>query len=302
VLRFHRLLGQLPLALHPDPRRALVIGLGGGATPGAMSRQAGVEIEVVELSTALVDGADRLRHVNDDVLRRPNVRLRVDDGRNYLLLASRRYDVITADIIRPFHAGAGNLYSAEYFRLASEALADDGLMAQWVDTSSETQYRLIVRTFQSVFPHTTAWADGRLLIGAKGPLRLDPGDYAQRLRDPAAREALAALGLDSADALLSLCTAGPDALRRLVGPGPLLTDDRPLIEYFLTLPPGDRPVDVARLREDEGAHRECRAARVPGSAGRHPTRPAPAPVDRTPVPPGAFAARLPSARAWPSHR
>lgn len=278
MLRFHRLLGLLPLALHPAPQRALVIGLGGGATPGAMSQQAGVEIEVVELSTALVNGADQLRYVNNDVLRRPNVRLRVDDGRNYLLLTPQRYDVITADIIRPFHAGAGNLYSAEYFRLASDALADDGLMAQWVDTSSDTQYRLIVRTFQSVFPHTTVWADGRLLIGAKGHL----DDYARRLRDPATREALAALGLDDANALRSLCTAGPEALRRFVGPGPLLTDDRPLIEFFLTLPRGARPLDLALLRGDGEGRTGCPAAA--GRAGRRgaepPIRPA---TDRAPA-------------------
>ncbi len=266
MLRFHRLLGQLPLALHPDPQRALVIGLGGGATAGAMSRQVGVEIDVVELSTALVRGADQLPHVNNDVLRQPNVRLRMDDGRNYLLLTSQRYDVITADIIRPFHAGAGSLYSAEYFRLAHDALADDGLMAQWVDTSSETQYRLIVRTFQSVFPHTTAWADGGLLIGSKGPLRLDPEGDARRLRDPATREALEALDLGSTDALLSLCTAGPEEVRRFAGPGPLLTDDRPLIEYFLTLPRGDRPVDLARLRGVEGEHKGCPIAPDPGAA------------------------------------
>ncbi len=54
----------------------------------------------------------------------------MDDGRNYLLLTSQRYDVITADIIRLFHAGAGSLYSREYFRLAHDAPADDGLMAQ----------------------------------------------------------------------------------------------------------------------------------------------------------------------------
>ena len=28
----------------------------------------------------------------------------------------------------------------------------------------------------------------------------------------------------------------PDALRAFAGQGPLLTDDRPLIEYFLSLP------------------------------------------------------------------
>jgi hypothetical protein len=43
--------------------------------------------------------------------------------------------------------------------------------------------------------------------------------------------------------------AGPDELRAFVGPGPLLTDDRPLVEYFLSLP-RDREVDLSTLRGD----------------------------------------------------
>ena len=31
-----------------------------------------------------------------------------------MLLTPERYDVITADVIVPMHAGAGNLYSVEY--------------------------------------------------------------------------------------------------------------------------------------------------------------------------------------------
>ena len=34
----HHRIGALPMMLHPDPRRVLVVGLGGGATAGAASR------------------------------------------------------------------------------------------------------------------------------------------------------------------------------------------------------------------------------------------------------------------------
>jgi spermidine synthase len=114
MLRTHRLIGHLPMVLHREARRALVIGLGGGATAGAVSQHPGVTVDVVELSDSVRKSAVYFAHVNYDVLRRPNVRLRVDDGRNYLLTTSERYDVLTADIIQPIHAGAGLLYSVEY--------------------------------------------------------------------------------------------------------------------------------------------------------------------------------------------
>ena len=87
--------------------RALVVGLGGGATPGAVSQHAGAQVQVVELSSSVVGAAPYFSHVNYDLLHRDNVQIRVDDGRSFLTFTDRRFDVITADIIQPGHAGAG---------------------------------------------------------------------------------------------------------------------------------------------------------------------------------------------------
>jgi hypothetical protein len=38
-------------------------------------------------------------------------------------------------------------------------------------------------------------------------------------------------------------------MRAFVGEGPVLTDDLPLVEYFLSLP-RDRPIDIRTLRGD----------------------------------------------------
>jgi hypothetical protein len=195
-----------------------------------------------------VHAADWFRHINGDVLRRPNVRLVIDDGRNYLRLTPKRYDVITADIIQPFSAGAGHLYSAEYFRLARNALKDDGLMLQWIGLRTEVQYKLIMRTFLSVFPHTTLWDNGGLMVGSKQPLQLDPADLERKRQDLATREGLESMGLHSFEALLSAYTAGPEELHRLVGPGPILTDDGPMAENFLSLPHDARMLDLTNVR------------------------------------------------------
>lgn len=237
MLRCHQLMGHLPMMLHPNPRRVLIIGLGGGATAGAVSLHPGAQVDVVELSTSVVRGSAWFRRANFDVLHRPNVRLRIDDGRNYLLLARQRYDVIAADTIHPIDAGAGNLYSQEYFRLCRNALNEDGLMLQWVPASSCAPHGdLFLRTFLSVFSESTLWMEGSLLVGGKRRLKLDRPAYEQKLNLPGLREALAEVGLASFESLRRLYTAGSDELRRSVAPGPVLTDDRPRIEYFLTLP------------------------------------------------------------------
>ncbi|MGH9148692.1 MAG: fused MFS/spermidine synthase [Vicinamibacterales bacterium] len=231
----HRRIGHLALVVHPDPREALVVGLGGGATAGAAAIHSGVALTVVELSPSVVRAASFFEHVNHGLLKNPRVRVVTDDGRNHLLLTSQRYDVIAADIILPFHAGANNLYSADYFRLAREALRPGGLVLQWV-SGTEAEYKTIMRTFLSVFPETTLWGDGSLMIGSDRPLRLRQSDFDWKLQVPGRREAFAELGIKTFDDLLKQYIAGPAELSRLVGAGPVLTDDRPLTEYFLSLP------------------------------------------------------------------
>ena len=173
----------------------------------------------------------------------------MDDARNVLLVGRDRYDVITADIIQPTHAGAGLLYSSEYFALARRALNDGGLMAQWVGPRSEVYYKLIARTFQGVFPETTVWADGSLLIGSTRPLAIDREALTRRFPPPELQASLAAAGFPDAASALEQFTAGPQELRAFLGPGPVLTDDKPMLEYFLSLPDSTKPVDLTGLKQ-----------------------------------------------------
>jgi spermidine synthase len=247
VVGIHREIAALALALHPAPRRALVIGLGGGVTAGALSRDNRLAVQVVELSRAVTAAAALFQHVNDNVLQHPNVGVRVDDGRNFLLVTPQRYDLLTADIIQPHHAGAGNLYSVEYFRLARAALAEGGIMVQWVSPRSDVHYKAILRTFLEVFPEASLWSDGTLVVGGREAVRPDADRFAQRLAEPGARSALASLGIGSFSALQSRYLADSYSLRGFVGEGPILTDDQPRVEFYLSLPRGDRPVDLRGL-------------------------------------------------------
>ncbi|MBI3967214.1 MAG: fused MFS/spermidine synthase [Chloroflexi bacterium] len=251
---FHRLIGHLPMVLHPEPKEALVIGLGGGVTAGAVAEHSRAHVDVVELSGGVVRGSEWFRHVNADVLHRPNAQLRVDDGRNFLLLTRKRYDVITADLIWPFNAGSGNLYAAEYFQLARNALRDDGIMLQWIGAKSDAQYKLVMRTFLSVFPDATLWFRGGLLVGTKRPLQLSRAAIERHLRDPELREPLRSVGITDFDTLLSMYWTGPDELRQYVGLGPILTDDRPMVEYFLSLPPDEPVADLSGYRREPQRH------------------------------------------------
>jgi spermidine synthase len=252
MVQVHRQIGLLPAAIHPSPRKGLVIGLGGGVTGGALGLVDGLSLDIVELSDSVVRAAGWFAHVNGDVLNQPHARLRVDDGRHYLLTTRERYDIVTADIIQPIHAGAGSLYSAEYYHLAKRVLAPGGLMLQWIGNRPESQYKLMVRTFLDVFPHATAWAGGTLLVGTTQALKLDPEKFQAKLSHERTRRALESIALPNFEALLARYTAGPDELREFVGPGLILTDDRPLVEYHRSLPSNEPEIDLSGLKGDPG--------------------------------------------------
>jgi spermidine synthase len=81
IAQEHRVIGLLPMAVHPHPDRSLVIGLGGGVTAGAVSAFGYRSVEIVELSSEVVSGSRFFADLNGDVVHRPNVHVRVDDGK-----------------------------------------------------------------------------------------------------------------------------------------------------------------------------------------------------------------------------
>jgi hypothetical protein len=91
------------------------------------------------------------------------------------------------------------------------------------------------------------------MVGSVQPLTISRSAYERQVADADTRFALLQVGLDSFDKLLAKYTAGPDEMRRFVGEGPVLTDDRPVLEYHRSIDAG-RAVDVSSLHGDVMRH------------------------------------------------
>ena len=227
---------HLPMLLHPEPRRVLVVCFGTGTTAGTVLLHPGARADVVDLNRTVFEFAPYFRDVNRDVARSPRVRLVADDGRNYLLTSRETYDVITAEPMPPGFAGMASLYSREYYLLARERLSPGGVIVQWLPTHllSETQSLGILRTVQDVFPETTLWSfedTGIVVARRDAPVRVDLADLRRRMASADLRADLERLGLVDAEDFLDLHVLGPDAVRRITARAPSVTDDRPWIEF-----------------------------------------------------------------------
>ena len=238
--RNERRQGLVPLLLHPRPRRAAFIGMATGITASAASALGVDETTVVELVPEVAAAARvHFGAWNGTLLGRPAVRLVVEDGRRWLAATADRFDVVVSDLFIPWHAGAGNLYAREMYDAAAARLAPGGLFCQWLPLYQLTreEFDIIARTFLAVFPHVSLWRDdfypNRPVVALVGG-----GDHAgPDLTSVGAR--LAALPDWAQDPLLAtphglamLYLGELPALREVIPPGPLNSDDRPLIEFL----------------------------------------------------------------------
>jgi len=236
LVHYHRRIAHTPLLVRPHASEALIVGLGVGHTAGSILEHDGTRVEVVELSDAVVEGASRFSAINYNVMANPRFSIRMGDGRNFLLTTNRKYDLITTDTIQPLDAGSTNLYSAEYYRLARASLKPNGVMAQWIAPHDDYQYKTMLRTYLSVFPYVTLWLTADLVIGSNEPIQLDLAETARRFESPKARAALLDAGFGKVEDVAAAFVATREEIEAFVGPGPVLSDDRPFIEYYRSLP------------------------------------------------------------------
>ncbi len=120
--------------LHTEAReRALVIGYGTGVSARAMNDAGFRNVEIVDLSADIVRMADRyFGSVNGGVTKRPGVDTYITDGRNFLMLQERSYDIISMEISSIWFAGAASLYNQEFYRLVKRRLKENGVLQQWM--------------------------------------------------------------------------------------------------------------------------------------------------------------------------
>ncbi len=252
-IRYMRLQTLLPLLIHRgEPRSVLVIGLGTGITAGSLLQYPKLEARVcAELLPAVVRAASHFSG-HFGAPSNPALEIRLADGRRELARSDQRYDLITLEPPPPSAAGVVNLYSRDFYRLAAQRLQPDGLFAQWLPLSTQTDEdtRSLVRSFLDVFPYATLWTTElheMLLIGSMTPIELDAARIQQRYGQPKVAAALAEVGIGSAPALMATWVTDRAGLERYAGDALAVTDDRPRIEYGPWMLPGDFPRTLVHL-------------------------------------------------------
>ncbi len=217
------MLAYLPVAAHPAPRSMLVIGLGAGVTLDAAKRAVS-DVELAEINADVIEAVRR--HGPSGVL--DGVTIHRADARNLLLRSEARYDVISSEPSYPTDFPVANLFTREFFELASRRLAPRGVFCQWLPYYMLTNddVTMMVKTFASAFPHASLWkVQGSLdllLLGSVAPFAKETDAIMRRVAElsPALTR----------EVVLSRSPAQVADLARREDV-PVNTDDRPILEF-----------------------------------------------------------------------
>ena len=229
--------------LHTDAReRALVIGYGTGVSARAMNEAGFRTVDIVELSADIVRMADRhFADVNGGASGRAGVNLHITDGRNFLLLQDRRYDIVSIEVSSIWFAGAASLYNREFYRLVKRRLRESGLLQQWMQLHHVAPLDMlyILGSVRAEFRHVWLYMIGNqgIIVASNDGARTPSRAAFSRLERTASFQPLLRIlrnySQDIFDTLV-LDPAGTDAFLASFGapPGLLVsTDDNLFLEY-----------------------------------------------------------------------
>jgi spermidine synthase len=233
---------HLPMLLHPSAKDILVVGVGAGQAPGRFLYYDIARLDCVDLESKIPEVLKK--HFSADWLNDPRTHFIVDDGNNYLRNIDRKYDLISVEVGQIFRPQVSTFYNVEFYRNARKRLAQDGIISQFLPVGffTEEQLKSVIKTFITEFPHSTLWYNRYselILVGSPNRDLAIRKDGVAELRKnkqvvadlffgyPGAEEHF----LNKPEVLAASFLMGPEGLEKISAAAPLLSDDKPILEY-----------------------------------------------------------------------
>lgn len=155
--RYHESLVHIPLAMHPNPKRVLILGGGENLASREVLKNFKVQhIDVVDIDSTMFHLAKEnryLKEINNGAAINEKVNLIAEDAFTFLFNNDLQYDIIIADLPDPTNQAIARLYSKQFFLMAKRNLKKDGVFVTQAGEIyfSNTVFSCINNTLKSVF-------------------------------------------------------------------------------------------------------------------------------------------------------
>lgn len=173
---YHEMITHVPMAVHPEAKRVLVIGAGDGGVIRELTRYKQVEhIDLVEIDPMVVEVSKEFLPQTACCFDDPRVNIYYEDGVKFVRRYKGSYDLIIVDSTDPIGPGEG-LFTKEFYGSCFKALKEDGIMVNqhespYYDDTAQAMVRAhkrIVETFpiSKVYQvHIPSYPSGHWLFG-----------------------------------------------------------------------------------------------------------------------------------------
>jgi spermidine synthase len=231
-----KMLGHLPLLISEDPKKALTVGYGTGATSYSMLLH-GVDVDAVEIEKKIIEAAHLFEKVNHQSYNNKNLDIIIDDARNYIDVVDKKYDVIVTDVTNLKYKRNPYLYTLEYFEIMKNALNEKGIAAAWLPLGglSFNDLKILIRTFDLVFPHTTVWYftqyPTHFIIAIGTPEKLKVSLNKLEIDMQKIKKDLEEILVDNVYELASMLLLGENDVDNLTYGTVIHTDNYPVLEF-----------------------------------------------------------------------
>ncbi|MGN0706754.1 MAG: polyamine aminopropyltransferase [Faecalibacterium sp.] len=173
---YDEMMTHVPMAVHPDIRRVLIIGAGDGGVVRELTRYDQIErIDLVEMDESVVEACRRYLPGNACRLDDRRVHIYYENGLKFIRRREDEYDLIIVDSTDPFGPSEG-LFTREFYGNCYNALKEDGILVNqqgspFYGEDAEAMQRSHKR-IASTFPisrvyqaHIPSYAAGYWLLG-----------------------------------------------------------------------------------------------------------------------------------------
>lgn len=142
---YHEMLVHVPMSVHPDVKRVLVIGAGDGGILRELGHYPTIEqIDLVEIDGQVIDVCKQYLPKTACGFDDPRVNVHIADGLKYVRTAQGTYDLIIVDSTDPFGPGEG-LFTKEFYGSCYNALTADGIMVNQHESPFYEEDRLAMQ-------------------------------------------------------------------------------------------------------------------------------------------------------------
>ncbi len=156
---YHEMMAHVPLFVHPQPKKVLIIGGGDGGVAREVLRHENItQCVLVEIDKMVVEVSKTYFPKISCSFQDSRLQLRIQDGVQFVKTADHKFDVVLVDSTDPF-GPAKDLFSKAFYEDVFQLLSDQGVVVIQAESPffERPTQKFILQSLKAVFPLTSLY-------------------------------------------------------------------------------------------------------------------------------------------------